>query len=69
MIKQQFVRDEPHVNIGTMGHVDHGKTTLTAAITKMQAEADPARIPRRYGQTRISASRSLLEPYACARGS
>src|SRR5215469_12370608 len=43
MSKQQFVRDKPHVNIGTIGHVDHGKTTLTAAITKMLAEADPAR--------------------------
>jgi elongation factor Tu len=43
MSKQQFVRDKPHVNIGTMGHVDHGKTTLTAAITRMLAEADPSR--------------------------
>ena len=33
MAKQKFVRDKPHVNIGTIGHVDHGKTTLTAAIT------------------------------------
>ena len=43
MSKQQFVRDKPHVNIGTIGHVDHGKTTLTAAITRMLADADPAR--------------------------
>src|SRR6266704_1936739 len=43
MSKQHFVRDKPHVNIGTIGHVDHGKTTLTAAITRMLAEADPAR--------------------------
>jgi elongation factor Tu len=43
MGKQQFVRDKPHVNIGTMGHVDHGKTTLTAAITRLLAQADPAR--------------------------
>jgi hypothetical protein len=43
MGKQHFVRDKPHVNIGTIGHVDHGKTTLTAAITRMLAEADPAR--------------------------
>jgi elongation factor Tu len=43
MGKQQFVRDKPHVNIGTIGHVDHGKTTLTAAITRMLADADPAR--------------------------
>src|ERR1039457_5983677 len=43
MGKQQFVRDKPHVNIGTMGHVDHGKTTLTAAITRLLAQDDPAR--------------------------
>jgi len=38
MAKEKFVRDKPHVNIGTIGHVDHGKTTLTAAITKVQAQ-------------------------------
>ncbi|MFE6748035.1 elongation factor Tu [Kitasatospora purpeofusca] len=38
MAKQAFVRSKPHLNIGTMGHVDHGKTTLTAAITKVLAE-------------------------------
>ena len=32
--KKNFVRDKPYINIGTIGHVDHGKTTLTAAITK-----------------------------------
>ena len=36
MAKEKFVRDKPHVNVGTIGHVDHGKTTLTAAITKIQ---------------------------------
>ncbi|MFL6125632.1 elongation factor Tu [Actinophytocola sp.] len=41
MSKKQFVRTKPHLNIGTMGHVDHGKTTLTAAITKTLAELDP----------------------------
>jgi elongation factor Tu len=35
--KEKFVRNKPHVNIGTIGHVDHGKTTLTAAITKVQS--------------------------------
>ena len=35
MAKEKFVRDRPHVNVGTIGHVDHGKTTLTAAITKV----------------------------------
>jgi elongation factor Tu len=38
MTKQIYVRDKPHLNIGTMGHVDHGKTTLTAAITKVLAD-------------------------------
>ncbi len=38
MAKDTFKRDKPHVNIGTIGHVDHGKTTLTAAITKVLAE-------------------------------
>ena len=37
MARQKFVRDKPHVNVGTIGHVDHGKTTLTAAITKTLA--------------------------------
>jgi len=38
MGKERFVRDKPHVNVGTMGHIDHGKTTLTAAITRVLAE-------------------------------
>jgi len=38
MAKEKFERTKPHVNIGTMGHIDHGKTTLTAAITKVLAE-------------------------------
>ncbi len=42
MAKAKFERTKPHLNIGTMGHIDHGKTTLTAAITKTLAEADPA---------------------------
>ena len=42
MAKSQFIRTKPHLNIGTIGHVDHGKTTLTAAITKVLADRDPA---------------------------
>ncbi|MBH25385.1 MAG: elongation factor Tu [Myxococcales bacterium] len=42
MGKETFVRTKPHVNIGTIGHVDHGKTTLTAAITKVLSEAGGA---------------------------
>ncbi|MGB9692409.1 MAG: GTP-binding protein, partial [Candidatus Sumerlaeaceae bacterium] len=38
MAKEKFERKKPHVNVGTIGHIDHGKTTLTAAITKRQAE-------------------------------
>jgi elongation factor Tu len=41
MAKQKFERTKPHLNIGTMGHIDHGKTTLTAAITKVLAESNP----------------------------
>src|SRR5919206_73834 len=40
MAKEKFDRSKPHVNIGTIGHVDHGKTTLTAAITKVVAATD-----------------------------
>ena len=38
MAKEKFARTKPHVNVGTIGHVDHGKTTLTAALTKVMAE-------------------------------
>ncbi|MAG03602.1 MAG: elongation factor Tu [Acidimicrobiaceae bacterium] len=41
MAKAQFERNKPHVNVGTMGHIDHGKTTLTAAITKVLSDRDP----------------------------
>ena len=39
MAKEKFDRSKPHVNVGTMGHIDHGKTTLTAAITKVLSES------------------------------
>jgi elongation factor Tu len=41
MAKEKFERNKPHLNVGTMGHIDHGKTTLTAAITKALADANP----------------------------
>ena len=41
MAKAHFERNKPHVNVGTMGHIDHGKTTLTAAITKVLSDRDP----------------------------
>ncbi len=42
MAKQKFERNKPHLNIGTMGHIDHGKTTLTAAITKTLHDHNPS---------------------------
>ena len=44
MAKATFDRSKPHVNIGTIGHVDHGKTTLTAAITVVLAKAGGAEV-------------------------
>jgi elongation factor Tu len=44
MAKEKFERTKPHVNVGTIGHVDHGKTTLTAAITKVMAEANGSEV-------------------------
>ena len=41
MAKEKFDRSKPHVNVGTIGHIDHGKTTLTAAITKTLAKHNP----------------------------
>ncbi|MEZ5373640.1 MAG: GTP-binding protein, partial [Microthrixaceae bacterium] len=38
MAKEKFERNKPHMNVGTMGHIDHGKTTLTAAISKTLAD-------------------------------
>ena len=43
MAKEKFERNKPHCNVGTIGHVDHGKTTLTAAITKVLAEKGQAK--------------------------
>ncbi|MCX4745751.1 elongation factor Tu [Kitasatospora sp. NBC_01287] len=60
MAKQAFVRSKPHLNIGTMGHVDHGKTTLTAAITKVLAERD--------GGTFVPFDRIDRAPEEAARG-
>ena len=48
MAKEKFDRSKPHVNIGTIGHVDHGKTTLTAAITKVLAKHNPKMVFRSF---------------------
>src|SRR5262247_162062 len=44
MAKEKFNRTKPHVNVGTIGHIDHGKTTLTAAIVKVQARKNLAKV-------------------------
>uniref|UniRef100_UPI00286B957C GTP-binding protein n=1 Tax=Chamaesiphon sp. OTE_75_metabat_556 TaxID=2964692 RepID=UPI00286B957C len=49
MARAKFERNKPHVNIGTVGHVDHGKTTLTAAITMSLAAIGAAK-SRRYDE-------------------
>jgi len=49
MAKEKFNRTKPHVNVGTIGHVDHGKTTLTAAITMVLAQNNPKITVRDYG--------------------
>ena len=48
MAKEKFDRSKPHVNIGTIGHIDHGKTTLTAAITHVMAKHDPTNSVRSF---------------------
>ncbi|MCF6474958.1 elongation factor Tu, partial [Nonomuraea sp. MG754425] len=61
MAKQAYIRNKPHLNIGTMGHVDHGKTTLTAAITKVLAERGQATYTpfERIDRTPEEASRGI----------
>src|SRR3954467_3905989 len=44
MAKEKFVRNKPHVNVGTIGHIDHGKTTLTAALVKVQSKKNLAKV-------------------------
>ena len=46
MAKEKFDRSKPHVNVGTIGHIDHGKTTLTAALTKVAADKGWAKFVR-----------------------
>ncbi|MCY4597185.1 MAG: elongation factor Tu, partial [Bryobacterales bacterium] len=48
MAKEKFDRSKPHVNVGTIGHIDHGKTTLTAAITRVLAKHDPSNEVRSF---------------------
>ena len=48
MAKEKFDRSKPHVNVGTIGHIDHGKTTLTAAITRVLSKHDPSNLVRSF---------------------
>ena len=50
MAKESFMRDKPHVNIGTIGHVDHGKTTLTAAITIILSKKGMGNVAKKYDE-------------------
>jgi elongation factor Tu len=60
MAKEKFERNKPHVNVGTIGHVDHGKTTLTAAITKVMSEV--------YGSAAVAFDEIDKAPEEKARG-
>ena len=53
MSKEKFERTKPHVNVGTIGHVDHGKTTLTAAITKTMSEKHGGEYIVRGGESMV----------------
>ena len=67
MAKDKFERTKPHVNVGTIGHVDHGKTTLTAAMTTVLAKKGFAEARAYVGKVTIAhigAPRELLEQLA-----
>ena len=70
MAKEKFDRSKPHVNIGTIGHIDHGKTTLTAAITKVLAKHNPkSEVPRlRFDRQRAGRKGSWYHDRDRARG-
>ncbi len=59
MSKEKFERTKPHVNVGTIGHVDHGKTTLTAAITTVLAKTYGGAARAFYGDMRVHATKKL----------
>ena len=62
MAKEKFNRTKPHVNVGTIGHIDHGKTTLTAAIVKVQSKKiDPS---TKKGLAKVKGADVVLVPKA-----
>ncbi len=54
MAKEKFERNKPHCNVGTIGHIDHGKTTLTAAITKVLQKHNPKIVFRSFDSASIT---------------
>jgi translation elongation factor EF-Tu-like GTPase len=54
MAKEKFDRNKPHCNVGTIGHIDHGKTTLTAAITKVLQKHNPKIVFRSFDSALIT---------------
>jgi translation elongation factor EF-Tu-like GTPase len=60
MAKEKFDRSKPHVNIGTIGHIDHGKTTLTAAITKVLGKNNPKVKFRKVARVTMSYPRDYM---------
>ena len=62
MSKEKFQRTKPHVNVGTIGHVDHGKTTLTAAMTKLFSKNFFAVAPPDFASTIVIAAVSVVLP-------
>ena len=63
MAKAKFERNKPHCNIGTIGHVDHGKTSLTAAITKVLAESGGATFRHMTRLTRRLKKKPVASPF------
>src|SRR5699024_10336693 len=64
MAKEKFDRSKPHVNIGTLGHVDHGKTTLTAAITTVMHKVQGTEGAMAYAQIDVA----IVIPRSCSSG-
>ena len=60
MAKEKFDRSKPHLNIGTIGHVDHGKTTLTAAITKVLADKGFQKLVHSIRSIRLLKKKSVV---------
>ena len=60
MAKEKFERNKPHCNVGTIGHIDHGKTTLTAAITKVLQKHNPKIVFRSFDSASITRRKKKL---------